>query len=76
MISSIMRGMLVKKLVVQKAPNVQGGVKIHFPSESIKDIVLTDFASVDVYKRINITDDQIKVSNLESLVLSGILVVR
>lgn len=72
---SIMKGLIEKNLKVRKAPRVQGAVKIHFPNPKITDITLTNFAPVDIFSRIGITEDDIKSSNLEDLVNQRILAI-
>lgn len=67
----IMKGLIEKKLYVKKANNVQGAVRIHFPSSAIQDIVLTNFEPVNIFGRINITKEQVLLSNLEQLVIRG-----
>jgi hypothetical protein len=67
----IMKGMIEKKLFVKKASNVQGTVRIHFPSAGIEDIILTNFEAVNIFGRINITKEQVLLSNLEQLVIRG-----
>lgn len=69
----IMKAMIEKKLWVKKAPNSTGAVRIHFPSNDIQDIVLTNHDAVNVFGRINITAEQIKLSNLEQLLVQGII---
>ena len=67
----MIKGLLEKKLVVKKAANVQGSVCIHFPDKNVQDILLKDWAPVNVFERINISEDAIKQSNLEDLVAAG-----
>jgi hypothetical protein len=75
MMQRLIKALMTKKLMVQKGRNVQGSVKIFFPNPKVQDIVLTDFRPVDVYGRINISDDDIKESNLEALALKGMIVI-
>ena len=65
------KGILEKKLLVCKGSNVQGSVRIHFPSPDVQDTVLSNFETVDVFGRINITKEQVLLSNLETLVIKG-----
>jgi hypothetical protein len=74
MLRQIQKGILNKKLVVQKGPAIQGSVCIHFQNPEVKDIILHDQQSVDVYQRINVTDQDIPKSNLEDLLLRGYIV--
>jgi hypothetical protein len=67
----LMKSIIEKNLWVKKAGKVQGSVRIHFPSPSIQDIVLTHWAPVNVFGRIGMTVDQVKLSNLETLFLAG-----
>lgn len=71
MLKQIQAGMMKKCLWVKKGPAVQGSVCIHFHSKNVKDIVLTDFAKVDVFQRMNIQSEDITKSNLEALMLKG-----
>ncbi len=68
-------GLLKKSLKVKKAPSVQGSICIHFPNPEVKDIVLKDFTEVEVFKRLNITLEDVKRSNIQQLVLRGDLVI-
>jgi len=68
-----MKGILEKKILVKKAGNVQGSVRIHFPDPKVQDIVLTNFDTVNVFGRIGMTAELVKISNLSTLVLSGVL---
>lgn len=67
----LLKAMLEKTLWVKKAANVQGSVRVHFPDPNIQDIVLTGWAPVNVFGRIGITAEQVKLSNLEQLLLAG-----
>lgn len=67
----IMKGLIEKKLWVKKSGAVQGAVRIHFPSQDIQDIVLTNFEPVNVFSRINISKEQVLLSNIEKLLISG-----
>lgn len=67
----LMKALIEKKLLVKKAGNVQGAVRIHFPSPKVQDIILTGWDPVDVFGRIGMTEEQVKLSNLESLILAG-----
>lgn len=69
----IMKAVIEKSLKVKKSANVQGAVRIHFPSKEIADIVLTDFQPVSVFGRINMTAEQVKLSNLEKLLIEGVI---
>jgi hypothetical protein len=66
-----LKALIEKKLWVKKAGNVQGSVYIHFPDKAVADIVLNNWEPVNVFGRINISMDQIKMSNLEQLMLAG-----
>jgi hypothetical protein len=66
-----MKALIEKKLWVQKAKNVQGSVKIHFPDPNVQDIVLTSWEPVNVFGRIGMTAEQVKLSNLEDHILAG-----
>jgi len=67
----LMKCLIEKKLKIQKAPNVQGSVRIHFPNAEIEDIVLTNHEVVDVFGRINVNAEEIKKSNLGMLISRG-----
>jgi hypothetical protein len=67
----LMKAIIEKNLWVQKARNVQGSVRIHFPSESVADLVLSGWEPVNVFGRIGMTNEQIKLSNLEQLINAG-----
>ena len=71
MLQKIMVGMNIKQLKVKKAPNVQGSVRIHFPNPHVEDVVLNNFDSVELFKRINIQPEDVQKSNLEMLVIRG-----
>lgn len=74
MLRQLQEGVLKKKLMIRKGPSVQGSVCIHFHSKEVKDIVLTDTQSIDVFQRINIQPEDIVKSNLEALMLRGDIV--
>ena len=65
------KGLIEKKLLVKKAANVQGAVCIHFPNPKVKDLILSDSATVDLFSRINISKDDIEASNLRQLMSRG-----
>lgn len=67
----LMKAILHKELKVRKSPNVQGSVRIHFPTPEIEDIVLTNHEAVDVFARINVSSEEIKKSNLAMLISRG-----
>lgn len=67
----LMKAIIEKNLWVKKSSNVQGAVRIHFPSKEIQDIVLSNFEPVNVFGRIGVTAEQIKLSNLERLLIAG-----
>lgn len=71
----LMKALLHKNLKVQKGPNVQGSVRIHFPNSEIEDIVLTNHDAVDVFGRINVNAEEIKKSNLAALIARGDIVI-
>jgi hypothetical protein len=75
MMQKLIKGLLTKKLVVQKGRNINGAVKIFFPNPKVQAIVLTDSNPVNVFGRINITEDDIKESNIEALALKGTIVI-
>ncbi len=63
-----------KELNIKKSDKVQGSVCIHFPDNSVKDIVLTNDLTVDVFGRIAMTPDLVKKSNLQMLLNQGAIV--
>lgn len=67
----LMKALIEKKLLIKKAGQVQGAVCVHFPSPNIQDIILTGWDPVDVFGRIGMTDEQVRLSNLEQLIVSG-----
>lgn len=75
MVQGLLKGLIEKDLKIKKAPSVQGSVTVHFPNPGIKDIILTTDATVDVFKRIGITVEDIKRSNLEDHLLRGDIVI-
>lgn len=75
MSQKMLKGILEKNLKVKKAPNVRGSVSIHFPNPIVQDIILKDFSEVEIFKRINITEEDIKTSNLSILIARGDIVI-
>lgn len=71
MAPQIMKAILDKNLWVKKSPQVAGSVRIHFPSAEVADIVLSNTEPVDIFGRINVTAEQIKLSNLSKLLVAG-----
>lgn len=67
----LMKAMIEKKLWIKKSAQVQGSVRVHFPSPDLQDIVLTTFEPVNVFGRINISKEQVQLSNLERLLIAG-----
>lgn len=67
----IMKAIIEKNLWVKKSPMATGAVRIHFPSHEIQDIVLTNQEPVNVFGRINVTAEQIRLSNLNQLLIHG-----
>ena len=74
MSQNFLNGILMKKMIVKKAPMVQGQVCIHFPNPAVQDIILKDYSEVDVFQRINITADDVKTSNISQLLSRGDIV--
>lgn len=74
MLKQIQAGLMAKSLWVKKGPAVQGSVCIHFFNKQVKDIILNDFGKVDVFQRMNIQPEDIQKSNLEELMLKGIII--
>ena len=62
-----------KDLKIKKPDNVQGTVRIQFQNPAVKDIDLKDSSAVDVFKRIGITEGDIKKSNLQTLLNQGLI---
>lgn len=46
-------------------------MRVHFPSKEIEDIILTGWDEVDVFGRMRVTAEQIKMSNLSALITKG-----
>lgn len=67
----LLKAIMSKKLFIKKGANVQGSVRIHFPDPGVQDIVLSNWEPVDVFGRIKIDAEQIRLSNLEELVVAG-----
>lgn len=76
MLPGILKGIAAKKLLVKKGAATQGQVRIHFPNPDVKDIVLVNSGDVvDMFGRIGIQVEDVKQSNLNSLVLRGDVVI-
>ena len=67
----LMKALIEKKLFVKKTKKVQGSICIHFPSPDVQDLVLSGWDPVDVFGRINMTAEQVRLSNLEAHIING-----
>jgi len=70
----LMKGLIEQKISVKKAPQVQGTVRIHFPNKEIQDFVLTNWQPVDIFARMGVTVEDVKMSNLGDLIAQGHLI--
>ena len=62
-----------KELLIARMPHVTGSVCVHFPNPEVKDIQLKTDDAVNVFNRINITVDDVKKSNIQSLLNQGLI---
>ncbi len=63
-----------KDLKIKKSDKVQGSVCISFQSEEVKNINITNSNVVDIFGRIGITADDVKKSNIQTLLNQGLIV--
>lgn len=62
-----------EELKIRKTTKVQGSVCVAFQREEVKNIILKDASVVDVFQRIGITKEDIKKSNISSLLTQGMI---